>query len=59
MIDLAGEERPLAPGDAVFIPGDTWHAAWSEGEEPLRLVSAAGAITGGKTFIRLKITRAP
>jgi glucose/arabinose dehydrogenase len=29
------------------------------GEEPLRLVSAAGAITGGKTFIRLKITRAP
>ena len=38
VIDLAGEERPLAPGDAVFIPGNTWHAAWSEGEAPLRIL---------------------
>ncbi|MFM8940283.1 MAG: cupin domain-containing protein [Phenylobacterium sp.] len=38
VIDLAGELRPLAPGDAVFIPGNTWHAAWSEGGEPLRIL---------------------
>lgn len=29
------------------------------GEEPIRLVTASGSITGGKTFIRLKITRIP
>ena len=29
------------------------------GEEPIRVVTASGSITGGKTFIRLKITRIP
>lgn len=29
------------------------------GEEPVRLVTATGTVTGGKTFIRLKITRTP
>lgn len=29
------------------------------GEEPIRLVTASGTITGGKTFVRLKITRTP
>ena len=38
MIDLDGEMRPLAPGDGVFIPGNAWHAAWSEGEVPLRIL---------------------
>ncbi|MFN7560188.1 MAG: PQQ-dependent sugar dehydrogenase [Prosthecobacter sp.] len=29
------------------------------GEEPIRLVNASGPVSGGKTFIRLKITRTP
>ena len=38
VISLDGQERALAPGDAVFIPGDMWHAAWCEGDEPLRIL---------------------
>ena len=38
VIDLDGEMRPLAPGDAVFIPSNAWHAAWSESEAPLRIL---------------------
>jgi quercetin dioxygenase-like cupin family protein len=38
VISLDGQERPLAPGDAVFIPGGAWHAAWCTGEDALRIL---------------------
>lgn len=42
-INLAGAERPLATGDAVFIPGGAWHVAWCVGEEPLRILYVLAA----------------
>jgi mannose-6-phosphate isomerase-like protein (cupin superfamily) len=44
-INLAGEERPLVEGDAVFIPGGDWHVAWCTGEEPLRILYVLAADT--------------
>lgn len=37
-IRIGERERRLAPGDAVFIPGGAWHAAWGVGAAPLRLI---------------------
>jgi mannose-6-phosphate isomerase-like protein (cupin superfamily) len=42
-ISIAGEERALSPGDAVFIPGGAWHCAWGIGDEPLKLLYAFAA----------------
>ena len=38
LISLGGQERPLRPGDTVYIPGGAWHAAWGVGPVPLRIL---------------------
>lgn len=38
IISFDGAEQPLAPGDAVFIPGNAMHAARCVGAEPLRIL---------------------
>jgi mannose-6-phosphate isomerase-like protein (cupin superfamily) len=38
VISFEGVEQPLAPGDAVFIPGNLIHAARCVGSEPLRIL---------------------
>lgn len=43
VISLDGAEHPLRPGDAVFVPGDTVHAARCVGSEPLRILYAFAA----------------
>ena len=38
VISFDGVEQPLAPGDAVYIPGNLVHAARCVGPEPLRIL---------------------
>lgn len=42
-ISLNGQEHPLSPGDAVFIPGGVWHVAWCVGKEALRILYVLAA----------------
>jgi mannose-6-phosphate isomerase-like protein (cupin superfamily) len=38
VLRIEGEDYPLVPGAAAFIPGGALHAAWATGAEPLRLL---------------------
>ncbi len=38
VLRIAGEDYPLTPGVAAFIPGGAHHATWATGEGPLRIL---------------------
>ena len=44
---IAGEEYPLAPGVAAFIPGGAHHATRATGAEPLRVLYTFAADSFG------------
>lgn len=46
---LEREARVLEPGDSVFIPANTVHASFNEGQETARLTVVLGPSLGGET----------
>lgn len=38
LIRIGDQDHKLAEGDAVFVPGGVWHAAWATGPEPLKIL---------------------
>jgi quercetin dioxygenase-like cupin family protein len=43
---LEQEKRTLGPGDAVFIPADTVHASFNEGDTTAHLIAILGPCVG-------------
>ena len=43
LMQIAGEEVPIAPGDAILVPPGVDHGLFNTGTEPLRLVLLFGA----------------
>lgn len=46
---LESESSTLEPGDSVFIPANTVHASFNDGEEIARLTVVLGPSLGGET----------
>lgn len=46
---LESESSTLEPGDSVFIPANTVHASFNDGEETARLTVVLGPSLGGET----------
>jgi quercetin dioxygenase-like cupin family protein len=44
----------LGPGDSVFVPANTVHASFNEGDEPARLTVVLGPSLGGDTGYALE-----
>lgn len=42
VVYIDGQNYPIGPGAAVFIPGKAWHAAQNTGSETLRIIYAFG-----------------
>jgi mannose-6-phosphate isomerase-like protein (cupin superfamily) len=46
VMKIAGEERPVAPGDFIYIPPNTVHSLRTTGDVPIRSFCFAIAIPG-------------